>query len=238
MIKEGGERMKSQGNIRLSIDLLMTAALLFVSGYQFWGEMVHEWVGAGLFVLFIAHQFLNLSWYKHLLKGRYTPLRILQFAIASLVLAAMLMQMYSGIVLSRYVFDFLPLTSGLALARRLHILGAYWGILLMSLHLGIHWQMIIAILRKRTKITSPSKIRSAICTGSGLVIAGYGLLVLNKRDFLTYLLLRSEFVFLDYSEPVLLFYRDYLALMGLCIFIAHYLAKLCRKFSTRKETAQ
>ena len=164
--------MKSQGNIRLSIDLLMTAALLFVSGYQFWGEMVHEWVGAGLFVLFIAHQFLNLSWYKHLLKGRYTPLRILQFAIASLVLAAMLMQMYSGIVLSRYVFDFLPLTSGLALARRLHILGAYWGILLMSLHLGIHWQMIIAILRKRTKITSPSKIRSAICTGSGLVSAG------------------------------------------------------------------
>ena len=70
------------------------------------------------------------------------------------------------------------------------------------------------------------------------MIAGYGLLVLNKRDFLTYLLLRSEFVFLDYSEPVLLFYRDYLALMGLCIFIAHYLAKLCRKFSTRKETAQ
>ncbi|MCI8333979.1 MAG: hypothetical protein HFH25_05305, partial [Lachnospiraceae bacterium] len=57
----------------------------------------------------------------------------------------------------------------------------------------------------------------------------YGIAVFIRRDFLTYLLLKSEFVFLDYGESVFLFYIDYLALMGLCIFIAHYLAKLLRK---------
>lgn len=46
------------------------------------------------------------------------------------------------------------------------------------------------------------------------------------RDFPTYLFLRSEFVFLDYGEPRLLFLLDYLALMGACIFMIHYGAKL------------
>ena len=45
--------------------------------------------------------------------------------------------MYSSIVLSRYVFAFLPIERGLALARRLHILGSYWGFLMMSLHLAV-----------------------------------------------------------------------------------------------------
>lgn len=40
---------------------------------------------------------------------------------------------------------------------------------------------------------------------------------------------RGYFVFLDYGESVFLFYIDYFALMGLCIFIAHDLPKLLRK---------
>jgi len=47
--------------------------------------------------------------------------------------------------------------------------------------------------------------------------------------------LKSEFVFLDYGESKLLFYIDYLALMGLCIFIAHYGAKAIRKLRKKSE---
>ena len=69
----------------------------------------------------------------------------------------------------------------------------------------------------------------------GLAIAGYGVWAFIGRDFPTYLFLKSEFVFLDYSEPKVLFYIDYLALMGLCIFIAHYSTKLIRKFKMKTE---
>ena len=48
----------------------------------------------------------------------------------------------------------------------------------------------------------------------GLLTAAYGVYVFIKRNFLTYMLLRSEFVFLDYEEPKLKFFLDYLALMG------------------------
>lgn len=162
-----------------------------------------------MFLLFIAHHILNRYWYKSLFKRKYNALRILTLCIDLLVLISMLAQMYSGILMSRYVFDFLSFNGGMSLARRLHILGAYWGFLLMSLHLGLHWNMILGMFRKAAGIKSKAKSRSMMAFVIGLVIAGYGLCALIGRDFPTYLFLKSEFVFLDYSEPKILFYIDY-----------------------------
>lgn len=226
--------MKPKAIIKLAVDIFMTLALLFLMGYHLWGDAPHEWVGAGMLVLFIAHHILNGNWHKMLFKGKYNAMRIVTLVIDFLVLVSMLAQMYSGIVMSRHVFAFLPTPGGMALARRLHILGAYWGFILMSLHLGLHWNMILGMSRKAAGIKNSSKIRSIIACIAGLVIAGYGVWVFIKRDLLTYLLLKTEFVFLDYSESKILFYIDYLALMGLCVFIAHYIAKLCRRVQSRK----
>lgn len=227
--------MKPKAIIKLTVDILMTASLLFLMGYHLWGEVLHEWVGLGMFVLFIAHHILNGKWHKTLFKGKYNTMRIAMLVIDVLVLVSMLAQMYSSIVVSRYVFAFLPIEGGMSLARRLHILGAYWGFILMSLHLGLHWNMIFVMFRKAARIKNNSKTRSIIACIAGLVIAGYGVWVFISRDFPTYLFLKSEFVFLDYSEPKILFYIDYLALMGLCIFIAHYITKFIRKFKKKTE---
>ena len=221
--------MKPKAAVKLAVDIFMTLALLFLMGYQFWGEAPHEWVGTGMFLLFIAHHILNGHWHKALFKGKYSAICIFTLGIDFLVFISILAQMYSSIVMSRYVFDFLPPIGGMSLARRLHILGAYWGFLFMSLHLGLHWNMILGMCRKAMKIKNKSKIRSIILLIAGLTIAGYGVWVLISRELPTYLLLKSEFVFLDYSESRILFYVDYLVLIGLCIFIAHYCAKLMRK---------
>ena len=220
--------MKPKMIVKLCADILMTVALLFLMGYQFWGEAAHEWIGAGMFVLFILHHILNLNWHKRIFKGKYTAMRTVTLCVDILVLLAMLALMYSGIVMSRHVFAFLPIESGLALARKLHILGAYWGFILMSLHLGLHWNMILGMLRKQIKLPV-SRARNTALFLASAVIAAYGVYVFISRNFATYLFLQSEFVFLDYNEPKLLFYLDYLALMGLCSFIAHYASKLFRR---------
>ncbi|MBA2212588.1 DUF4405 domain-containing protein [Sellimonas intestinalis] len=227
--------MKPKAIIKLSVDILMTLALLFLMGYHLWGEILHEWVGAGMLLLFIAHHILNGRWYKTVFKGTYSTMRILTLCIDILVLVAMLAQMYSGIAMSRYVFDFLPSIGGMSLARRLHVLGVYWGYILMSLHLGLHWYMILGMSRKAMGIKDKSKIRTIIAFIAGLMIAGYGVWSFIRRDFLTYLFLKSEFVFLNYEESKILFYIDYFALMGLCIFIAHYSTKLIGKLRKKSE---
>ena len=218
--------------IKMTIDVLMTAALLFLMGYQFWGETAHEWVGAGMFVLFLLHHILNGSWHKNLFRGKYSPMRIFLTVIDVLTLLSMIAQMSSGIVLSRHVFAFLPIESGLAFARRLHILGSYWGFLLMSLHLGLHWNMVLGAVKRKFPVTSQRV--HYLSVGIGLAVALYGAWVFVKRDFAIYMFLQSEFVFMDYEEAKVLFYLDYLSLMGTCIFISHYVGKLLRSLK-RKE---
>ena len=121
-----------------------------------------------MLVLFLAHHILNRGWYKSLFKGRYTPMRVFQVLVDMLLLAAMAAQMYSGIAMSRHVFTFLPVDGGMALARRLHILGAYWGFILMSVHLGMHWNLFLGMARKRTGKTVPSNLRSSLLFLMGL----------------------------------------------------------------------
>ena len=80
-----------------------------------------------MFFLWIVHHILNANWYSHLFKGKYTPARVLQTVIDIAVFLSMLGLMVSGIILSREVFAFLPISGGFALARSLHIISAFWG---------------------------------------------------------------------------------------------------------------
>ena len=105
----------------------------------------------------------------------------------------------------------------------------------MSLHLGLHWNMIISMLRKNLAFLKSSNVGKVLLHVIVLTIAGYGVYAFIRRDFFTYLFLKSEFVFLDYSEPKILFYTDYSALMGLCIFIACYGSKLLKAKKKNNE---
>ena len=226
--------MKPKAIVKIMTDILMTLALLFLMGYQFWGDIAHEWAGAGMFLLFILHHILNGNWYKTLFKGRYTPARVFQLVVDILVFLAMLGLMVSGIRLSNHVFAFLNIRGGMSFARLLHMAASYWGFVLMALHLGLHWGMFLGMAGKVLKLRRPSRLRKLLLTILGAGIAVYGLTVFIRRDLLTYMLLQTQFVFLDFGEPIPLFYLDYLAMMGAFIFLASYASKLLRKLPAQK----
>ncbi len=242
--------MTPKAILKITVDLLMMLALLAAMGYHLWGRAAHEWIGVGLFGLFIAHHILNWNWHKSLFKGKYTPMRALGLCINALIFATMLIQIYSGIAMSQYVFDFPNFAGGMSVTRKLHILGSYWGFLLISLHLGLHWNVFIKLAGRLSQIktdthadisSSPPKqkrqrLRFALAPLLGALVGVYGVFVFLKRDFPTYLLLQSEFVFMDYEESWLLFYLDYLALIGLCVFISYYTTKILLNSSAKNQS--
>ncbi len=67
-----------------------------------------------------------------------------------------------------------------------------------------------------------------------LLIAAYGLYPFVKRDIGSYMLLKIQFAFFDFEEPLLLFMLDYLVVMGLFVAAGYYLAKGLRQ-SGRKN---
>lgn len=146
--------------------------------YERIGQAAHEWIGIGMFVLFVLPHILNRKWCKALLKEKYTLLRALQTALVAAVLFCMLGSMVSGMMLSRYAFAFLQVNAGHSFARMLHMLSAYWGFVFMGLHLGFHWGMMMGIAKKLFK--KLSVIRKWILRAAAIVIAGYGISVIRN----------------------------------------------------------
>lgn len=218
--------MKGKMIVKIIVDIFMTVALLLLMAYSMIGEKAHEWIGAIMFLLFVVHHILNSFWSRNILKGKYNIRRIVQSLIVVLIFFCMAGSMISGIIISRYVFSFLNITSGASWARSVHMLCAYWGFVLMSIHLGFHWNMVIAMMGKITKGRKAWKIAARTMA---FVVAIYGIIAFIKRDIGNYMTLNNQFVFFDFTEPVIYFILDYLAVMGLFVAIGHYLAKIMVK---------
>ena len=214
---------------KLAVDAAMTAALLLLMAYGLVGEAAHEWLGMGMFILFLAHHVLNRKWLLAVGKGKYTPLRIVQTALVGVIFLCMFGSMVSGILLSRYVFTFLPKHGGYEAAQKAHILCAYWGFVCMSLHLGLHWSMMLAMARKHLQ---PSPLRTWCLRLAGWLWALYGAFAFHRRGVGLYLLLKSHFVFYDYSDPVIFFLIDYLSIMVMLVLIGYYTSQAIKKINS------
>lgn len=217
--------MKPKMKIKMGIDLLMTIFLLCLMAYQITGETLHEWLGAGMLILFLAHNALNLRWYGGLFRGKYRLLRLVQTAVNFSVLISILCLGYSGIVLSRHVFAALPIDGSMATARSMHMAAAYWGFVLMSIHLGMHWGMVMGMFRRLLKGRKlPEAFVWALRLAAG-ALAVYGLFCFIQKEIPSYMFLRNEFVFFDYEESLWSVFGDYIAMMGFWIFVSFYGAR-------------
>lgn len=222
--------MRSGKMIRCCVDLFMTAALLFLMGYQFWGDVAHEWAGTLMVALFVVHQVLNRRWYTGLSKGSWSLYRLFLFITDGFVFMSMVGLAVSGMLLSNHVFAFVNVPGSLGFARLLHMASAYWGFILMALHLGCHWHLVLSAgHRMLGKYLEPQESDGILLTLAGVVVALYGLFAFFSRDLPTYLFLQSHFVYLDFLEPKLFFYFDYVMMMGAFVFAGHALSSLFRK---------
>ena len=208
--------------IKIVIDVMMSVILLFLMAFQVTGDKYHEWIGAGMLILFIVHNTLNIGWYKAFFKGRYSALRVFRTVINILVLAAILLTGYSGIVMSRHVFAFLPISGGMATARRMHLACSYWAFVLMSVHLGMHWGMLTGKCL-RGKFGKPAIIW--IMRIASAIIAVAGAYFFASTEALRNMFLQNEFAVLDYETAGGMIILENLMMMFAWAFTGNYLTK-------------
>ena len=224
--------MTAKRKIRIMIDIVMTVMLPFLMAYQLIGEAFHEWLGAGMCLLFICHHVLNGLWYRNVLKGRYHLLRITGTIINILLSVIIMALMISGIMMSKHIFHFGYIGS----ARIIHLLASYWGFVLMSVHLGLHWSMMLIMLKRALKIEKDSIAGRIILRTITIFICFYGIGAFINRQLGTYMLLQSEFVFFDFDEPIIFFIVDYFAVMYLFVEVGYYVSVLLKIKGKRKES--
>lgn len=213
--------------IRIIVDCGMTLLLPLLMAYSLVGEAAHEYLGIGMFLLFVTHHILNIAWWKHIFCGKYTLLRILGTAVNLTLAMIMLALPISGMMLSRHVFRFLHF-NGASMARTVHLMASYWGLVLMSFHAGMHGNVMMGMFRKAAHTQQTSKIRTWSLRVIAVLLAICGIHAFVKNRISSYLFLRTQFVFIDFSQPVVLALLDYLAIAALFAVAGYYIPKLIK----------
>ncbi|MDE6846194.1 MAG: DUF4405 domain-containing protein [Lachnospiraceae bacterium] len=205
--------------VRICVDFAMILLMPCLMVYSLISGKMHEWLGVAMFLLFFAHHLLNLGWYRAMIKGHYTAPRILRTAVNMLLLIVMVLLAVSSVIMSGYApWD---IKGGMTFARLAHLASSYWGFVLVSFHLGIYWNRMLAAKRMQKQIKAPFKYILRLVL---LTYAAYGGYAFLKRRFAAYMFLRVQFAFFNYGESAVLFFAEYFAVMCLFAVIGHYVS--------------
>ncbi|RCW41127.1 DUF4405 domain-containing protein [Paenibacillus prosopidis] len=213
---------------KLAVDLAMTILMLIEMAYYITGNTVHEFLGVIVFVLFIVHIFLNRRWFGTILKGKHNMRRILQIVLNLLFLAAMAVMIICGILISSDLFSFIQVNDDM-IFRQIHVQTAYWGFIIMAVHVGFSWGIIINSVRRMTGIVSTSLIRTIGLRVLAALIVFYGVYASFEREIGFKLTVYNPFGTWVNDDTAIKFIIDHLSIMGIYICGTHYALKFIQR---------
>lgn len=214
-----------RAKIKIIIDIGMIILVLLQMAYHLVGDSLHGWLGTMLFVLLILHNIIDRKWYLGLCKGKYTPVRFFHTAINLLLLVSFLCLAVSAVFLSSTLSAFFNLRVAM-LGRRIHMVFTTWGFILMSAHVGLHWNIVFGTMKKQIK--GIQYLYKSII----LLVSVYGLYAFIIRELPQRMFLLSEYVFFDYGESIVFLIMDYIAIMCLFASITYWIKRLMSKKKT------
>lgn len=227
--------MKIKQTLKRVIDLVMILLLPVLMAEILTGQEMHEWLGVGMAVCSLLHLLLNASWFKNLFQGSYSPVRALQTAVNVLLCADILALMVSGIMMSGFAFAWMNLSGEMMLARQLHLFASYWGLILMSSHLGLNWS---ALLSAGGKLLHIEKDNAACTWGLRILaisVSAYGVYAVISQKLYQYLFLQTHFVLFDETKSALVFLLETAAMMVMFAAVFYALQKCISKIKCSKK---
>ena len=163
--------MSKQNINKLLLDLGTFITLLVVSAPRFTGETIHEWLSLAMGGAIVVHLLLNWNWIVEITKRLFAKGTGLNGARTNYFLNWLLfidgiLIMLSGIMISETVVPAFGLSLPLNFAwRSLHDLSANISLILMGLHITLHWGWIVSTFKRMV-------LRREVNPVSALVIEG------------------------------------------------------------------
>lgn len=141
--------------IKIILDVLMTAILVLLYNSYAINMAFHEIAGLCIFILFIIHCLLNIKWIRKITVRFFIkslPPRIrLYYILDFLLLISFSLIIISGIYLSKILFPMINPHEGPW--KTIHLFFSGFSIILIGIHIGLHWTFISNIFKKIVKIS-------------------------------------------------------------------------------------
>jgi hypothetical protein len=207
--------------LRLVLNGLAAGLLLFAFSYYWQGNAAHEVAGIAMFVLLVVHGAFHRRWFASLSKAPRARRGKFNTALTLLLLAGMLLLLATSLVISESVFANLRWDDDFTM-RRLHAGVAYWLLVVVSIHLGLRWPLLMVTASRLLGIHSPSRARTALLRMMALGIAIQGVISAQALNLHARLLFHMSLDWWDFGTSVAGFFGHCMAFAGLCIGVTYY----------------
>lgn len=219
--------------LRLAFDLSAAGLLLFCLTYWWLGNTAHELAGTAMFLLLLVHNLFNRRFYGTIGKTRRAPRTLFNIAVTLALLLAMVVLLVSSVLISEALSDVMSSFSSFTV-RQTHTLAAYWALVIVAVHLGLRWPMIMGVARNLCGITGSSTTRTWALRLIAVATAVHGIwssFVLNLGTKLT---MQVTLDWWNFEESVADYIVHSVAVAGLYMFVTYYAVKWLHR---RKQAA-
>ncbi len=220
---------------RLALDLIAVGLLLFGFSYWWLGNVAHELAGTAMFLLLIVHNVFNRRWYGTVAKGRREARDLFNIVMTFLLMLAMLALLVTSVLISNALSGVMSPYGGFTV-RQIHMLAAYWVLVIVSVHLGLRWPMPMGVARKLAGISQSNTIRTLVLRVIAVAIALYGVYSSFELAIGTKLSMQMTLDWWNFEEAVAGFFIHCIAIAGLYMCLTYYTMKWARK-SKRSSVA-
>jgi hypothetical protein len=222
---------------RLALPAAMAIFLLLSLAYWWLDNLPHEIFGTAMFSLLAWHIAVNRIWFRNLFKGRYDLRRAITLVFHLLLIANMMVLLVTSIVISKSVFSLIPIPDSINL-RDIHWFAAYWVMMIVGVHLGLHWSRVMAMARTTLRLSRMHPARTLMLRIAAALMMGFGVwsyLVLGVWAKLTF---TYSLDFWDFTASVTPFFGYWAGVVGLPAIITHYGMMVLRDFARTTPPAR
>jgi hypothetical protein len=143
--------MSKQNKTRLLLDLGTFVLLLVVSAPRATGNTLHEWLALALSGGIVMHLLLNWKWIVEVtyrLSSKYSKGTLVNYILNWGLFSGVIMIMLSGLMISKTVVPFFGISLPESMSwRQLHELSTNIVMILMGLHVALHWSGIVNMFK-------------------------------------------------------------------------------------------
>ena len=144
--------MSTSNRTKLLLDIGTFLAFLIAMDPRFSGIAIHEWLSIAAAATVIVHLLLSWSWIVNVTRRFFvasTNGARVNYVLNWLLFIDGILIMLSGIMISEAVVPALGFTLPMGFAwRQLHDMSANLALLIMGLHLAMHWNWIVTTFKR------------------------------------------------------------------------------------------
>ena len=150
---------------KIYLDAAIFVLFILVMSFHFLPRILHEVLGLIMSVALFLHLFLNRHWIFSFVRGNRTSRKKFSVLINFLLLASFLVTLVMGLFISNYVFsDFVSLELRRNVTiHLLHHSASYIMMILIGVHLGLHWQEIWGRVIRRFSLQKNALSYKILC---------------------------------------------------------------------------